>query len=80
MIDTLERLERIYQSAGDHDRLREILERKAGAVEDPEEAANAKLRLAEVYEDDMGDVEKAIATYAEVREIHPDNLQALKGL
>ncbi len=79
-IGALKALERIYKQQGKWDDLLDIQRRKAAALEDPEEVVEAKLEVAETYEDRLQDAEEAIEVYRDVLTTDPTNLQALKGL
>ena len=79
-IGALEALERIYEQNQRWNELLEMRRRKAAALEDPEEVVEAKLRVAETYEDRLGDADEAIDTYRDVLQTDPTNLPALKGL
>ncbi len=79
-VPAIEALETIYTEQERWDRLIEILEGKTQALENPDEVVAARLKLAEAYEDRLGDVDKAIEAYRQVLAADELNLAALKGL
>lgn len=76
----LEALEKVHRAAGEWDDLLDIQRRKANALSDPEALVEAKLEIAETFEDRLGNVDEAIETYRQVLEADGHNLRALKGL
>ena len=79
-IGGLEALERVYRASGEWNELLGVLRRKADALENPAEVLTAKLQIAEAYEDRIGNVDEAIATYQQVLDADGSNLRAMKGL
>ncbi|MEM7515509.1 MAG: tetratricopeptide repeat protein, partial [Planctomycetota bacterium] len=79
-LKALEALEKVYAADGNDEKLIEILQQKATVLEDPADSIAAKLQLAEAYETRVGDAERAIETYVQVREAENANMPALKGL
>ena len=79
-IDAIEALEHIYAERGDWVNLIDVLSQKTIALDEPEAVIDARLKLAEVYEDRTQDVDMAIQTYNEVRGDDAYNLFALRGL
>lgn len=79
-VGALEALERIYRGQANWPKLMDILQRKAKALEDEEEVQEAKLQIAEAYEDRLQEVDEAIAQYAEVLEADETCIPAMKGL
>lgn len=76
----LEALEGVYAGSQQWRKLLDVLEKKARGLEEPAEITEARLRIAEVYEERIGDIDQAIASYAAAREQDAQNLRALKGL
>lgn len=79
-VGALRALERSYTAAESWEDLLAVLRTKASAVDEPDESRAARLHAAEVLEDRLGRDDEAIAEYAAVLEIAPDDVQALKGL
>ncbi|MBX3245693.1 MAG: tetratricopeptide repeat protein [Myxococcales bacterium] len=79
-LPALVHLERIYSERGQWQKLLDVMQRKVRGLEEPDEIIEAQLKLAELYEDRIGNVEEAITTYSAVRSRDALNLQALKGL
>jgi len=79
-VAALEALEGVYRRDARWDDLLGILERKAAAVEEPEARLLAHLQIAEAYEDRIGDVDKAIESYAQILQTEPHHREALRGL
>jgi tetratricopeptide (TPR) repeat protein len=83
-IGALEALERLYRQGNEWVELLEILKKKAKALvangADAADVAEAKLAIAETYEDRTKQVDEAIATYSEVLASDAQNLRAMKGL
>ena len=79
-LPALSALERIYEDKGQIPDLVEILTKKAGAIERPEDAVRQKLRLGSLLEEKMNDSAGAAKAYREVIEIDADSLPGLRGL
>ncbi len=79
-VGALEALERIYREDGRSNKLLNILERKAEAVEDIEAVVPALLQVAEAYEERFDDARAAIENYEKASELAPSDLRALRGL
>ncbi len=79
-LGAIKSLERVYRARESWNELAEILRRKIAALSEPEEVLQAKLELAETYEDRAVDRAKAVEQYKRVLEDEPRNLTALKGL
>ncbi len=79
-LPAIENLERIYGARGQNRELAEILTRKVAALSDATDIANTKLRIAGLYEANLGDPTRSAQVYREVLEIDGANLQAMRGL
>jgi len=79
-IGALEALERIYREDGRSNKLLNILERKAEALEDVDSIVSALLQVAEAYEESFNDPKAAVENYEKAAELSPSNLSALRGL
>ncbi len=79
-VGALEALERIYREDGRSNKLLNILERKAEAVEDVDSIVSALLQVAEAYQERFNDSNAAIENFEKAVELAPSNLNALRGL
>ncbi len=79
-LPALEALERIYESQNDIPQLVEILTSKVQALSDSDQVARHKLRIAQLYESSIRNLEKAGNTYREVLELDSGSIAALRGL
>ncbi|MEZ4254353.1 MAG: tetratricopeptide repeat protein [Polyangiales bacterium] len=76
-LDALAELHREAEAWGD---LLSVLKRKVKALSEPSAVAEAKLEVAQLYEERLDRFEDAITTYREARDLEPENLDALRGL
>ncbi|MEZ4408920.1 MAG: tetratricopeptide repeat protein [Polyangiales bacterium] len=76
----LSSLARVWQAAGEWPRVVDALRRQADATEDPAEVTALRLRVGEVLEDRVGDLEGAAEEFNGVSQADPTNLDALRGL
>jgi tetratricopeptide (TPR) repeat protein/tRNA A-37 threonylcarbamoyl transferase component Bud32 len=72
-------MERIAESTGDHETLASILEQRAETSKGRDKV-EALLRIAELYEDQLGNLGEAERRFQAVLDVQPDELSALKGL
>ena len=79
-LDAINALERLYRRTQAWDRLVDVLAKKAMVVEDTELAIRLRIQVGELWEDRLGDNERAVAAYKEVLAVDPQNLAALKAL
>jgi tetratricopeptide (TPR) repeat protein len=79
-IDAINALERLYRRTQAWDRLVEVLSKKSQVVDDTEQAIKLKLQVGELWEDRLGDNDRAIDAYKEVLSVDARNLPALKAL
>jgi tetratricopeptide (TPR) repeat protein len=83
-VDALERLDVIYSGLGNSERLAQVLDRRAQAVEDPSQKIEFTLRHAQILEGELAQPELAIARYRVIVDQldaqHPEALDALDRL
>jgi golgin subfamily B member 1 len=80
LLPALRALEEIYTERGAHAELAEVLKRMSEALHKPSELVETKLRLAELYERNLHDMDNALTVYAAVVALDGSNVQALRGL
>ena len=79
-IDAINALERLYRRLQAWDRLVEVLAKKSQVVDDTDAAIKLKLQVGELWEDRLGDNDRAVEAYKEVLSVDPRNLPALTAL
>ena len=79
-IDAINALERLYRRTQAWDRLVDVLAKKSQVVNDTEQAIRLKLQVGELWEDRLGDNDRAVDAYKEVLSVDPRNLPALTAL
>jgi tetratricopeptide (TPR) repeat protein len=79
-IDAINALERLYRRTQAWDRLVEVLAKKSQVVSDTEQAIRLRLQVGELWEDRLGDNDRAVDAYKEVLSVDPRNLAALTAL
>jgi golgin subfamily B member 1 len=79
-IDAISALERLYRRTQAWDRLVDVLAKKSQVVDDTEQGIKLRLQVGELWEDRLGDNDRAIEAYKEVLSVDPQNLAALKAL
>jgi tetratricopeptide (TPR) repeat protein len=79
-LPALTALERIYDERQSHQDLVGILASKVQALTDLEQVTATRLRMASLYEQSLGESEKAGKVYREVLDAEGGNLTALRGL
>ncbi|HWP10151.1 MAG TPA: tetratricopeptide repeat protein [Polyangiaceae bacterium] len=82
-LTALSRLDVLYQTAGNWTELLNVLTHEAELTQDPVESVSYQYRIAELYEQHLGDVERAVELYRDILNIVPDHaptLQALEGI
>jgi len=79
-LDAINALERLYRRTQAWDRLVDVLAKKALVIEDPDAAIRLRIQVGELWEDRLGDNERAVAAFKEVLAVDPQNLAALKAL
>ena len=79
-IDAINALERLYRRTQAWDRLVDVLSKKSQVASDTEQAIRLKLQVGELWEDRLGDNDRAVDAYKEVLSVDPRNLPALTAL
>ncbi|MEN9581813.1 MAG: hypothetical protein RJA70_4822, partial [Pseudomonadota bacterium] len=80
LIPALDALQEIYSGRQEYSELALILKRKVEALSEPEALAATRLHLAELYEHQLRDLERASEVYGGVVEVDGTNIVALRGL
>ncbi len=80
LIPALEALQEIYSDKRENTELAQILKRKVEALTDPDALADTKLQLAELYEHQLKDLDRAAEVYSGVVDLDGTNITALRGL
>ncbi len=73
-------LEELYRGQKSYHQMVEILEEKARIIHIPEAILNINISLAKIYEEQIGNIEKAIECYEKALKIKEDNKTGLEGL
>lgn len=73
-------LERLYVATGQHEELLAIYDKKLSLAGTDAEKREVRLQLALLYEEQVHDVQKALALYQDILKTDPDDLQALRAL
>lgn len=76
----IESLERIFEAYDRWESLIEILNQKASATYDPDEIVEIRFRVAQIWEDRLGNTDEAIATYQQVIETDQSHSPSLAQL
>jgi tetratricopeptide (TPR) repeat protein len=79
-MDAINALERLYRRMQAWDRLVDVLQKKSHIVDDGELAVKLRLQVGELWEERLGDNNRAVEAYNEVLTVDPQNLPALKAL
>jgi tetratricopeptide (TPR) repeat protein len=79
-IDAINALERLYRRTQAWDRLVDVLAKKSHVVDDTDQAIRLRLQVGELWEDRLGDNDRAVDAYKEVLSVDPRNLAALTAL
>ena len=79
-VPALSALERIYDERGNHPDLVRVLTAKVQGLHDAEQIGATKLRIAGLYEQSLGEPDRAGRVYREVLELDRTSLPALRGL
>ncbi len=73
-------LEALYQQAGRHADLADLLERRMGFADDIDEAVALRFRLGELYEKELADTDRAVENYRAAMGGDPDHKGAIAAL
>jgi len=73
-------LERLYVATGQHEELLAIYDKKLSLAGSDAEKREVRLQLALLYEEQVHDVEKALALYQDILKSDPDDLPSLRAL
>ncbi|MCA9664794.1 MAG: tetratricopeptide repeat protein, partial [Myxococcales bacterium] len=76
----IDALERLYTKTEQWNELLEIYQRKIELVDDPDERKQIYFRIAYLYEEEVGDADKAIDAYRTVLDLGGDDPEALRAL
>jgi tetratricopeptide (TPR) repeat protein len=79
-LEALEALDRLYRMYQQWEPLVDVLQRKAGLLDDMDDVIALKMQVGELYEDRIDDAFKAIESYKEIVEVEPQHLESLKAL
>ncbi len=79
-LEALDALDRLYRRLQAWDRLVEVLHKKSHTVNDGELAVQLRLQVGQLWEERLGDNDKAVEAYKEVLVVDPRNLPALEAL
>ncbi|HLV65769.1 MAG TPA: tetratricopeptide repeat protein, partial [Polyangiaceae bacterium] len=79
-LPVLTALERIYEERREHSELVEVLTSKVKALGQSDQVASYKLKVAKLYETELGDLSKAGTMYRDVLDLDGGSLPALRGL
>ncbi len=79
-LEAIDALDRLYRRTQAWDRLVDVLTKKAHTVDDGELAVKLRLQVGELWEERLGDNERAVEAFREVLQVDPQNLEALKAL
>jgi len=79
-IEALGRLDALYQEAQNFAELLNVLQRQAELAADPAEAISYQYRIAELYDQKLDEVARAIELYRELLEQQPDHAPTLAAL
>jgi tetratricopeptide (TPR) repeat protein len=78
--ETLSAIAALHEAAGRWQDLIDVLERQLGSEADSDRRVEIALRVAAVYLEKLGDVERAIEGYRRVLDIEPASFDALRAL
>ena len=78
-MDAIDALERLYRRTQAWDRLVDVLNKKSHTVDDGELAIKLRLQVGELWEERLGDNDRAVEAYKEVLTVDPQNLAGAEG-
>lgn len=79
-MEAIDALDRLYRRLQAWDRLVEVLQKKSHIVDDGELAVRLRLQVGELWEQRLGDNDKAVEAFREVLTVDPQNLDAFLAL
>ncbi len=79
-LPALKALERLYRRNEQWPDLIEILQKKATVLEDTQEVIDLKHQVGQLFEERLGDGQRAIGSFKEILAVDPQNIAALKSL
>ncbi|MFO0712453.1 MAG: tetratricopeptide repeat protein [Sandaracinus sp.] len=79
-VTAIQRLDVLYQAAGNWQELRQILEREADLASDPNEVISYRFRIADLHHHQLSDASKAVEGYGEILGVVPDHQPTLDAL
>ncbi len=79
-LQAIEALDRLYESAGRWADLADILDKEISVASTPDDILGLQFRLGQVYENHLGDVDKAIERYQEILAAAPEHTAAMHSL
>jgi tetratricopeptide (TPR) repeat protein len=79
-LDALVALEKLHRRGEQWPELIDVLQRKAGVIEETEQVIALKHQIGQLFEERLGDGQRAIETYKEILAVDPQNVPALKAL
>jgi tetratricopeptide (TPR) repeat protein len=79
-MDAIDALERLYRRTQAWDRLVDVLHKKSHTVDDGELAVRLRLQVGDLWEQRLGDKDRAVEAFKDVLTVDPQNVDALKAL
>ncbi len=79
-LESYQRLDKLFQTTGQWQELRDVLEREAELVVDPDEVIGFKYRIGEIWEKHLDDISRAVDVYSEILEVVPDHPETISSL
>jgi tetratricopeptide (TPR) repeat protein len=79
-LDAIDALDRLYRRTQAWDRLVDVLSKKALVVDDGELAVRLRLQVGELWEERLGDSDRAVEAFKEVLQVDSQNADALDAL
>jgi tetratricopeptide (TPR) repeat protein len=78
--DALAALDQLYEGSGMWSELADILARRIGITSVTDDMIELQFRVGRIYEEELGNSEKAVAAYHAILELEPRNARALESL
>ncbi len=79
-LEAIDALERLYRRTQAWDRLVGVLDKKAQTIDDGELSVKLRLQAGEIWEERLGDNDRAVAAFKDVLTADPQSQDALKAL